>query len=71
MTKKYEDDDILSIKEVLAYLQICRTTFYNIRKDKDKHFPRGFAISGKRDSKWLFKDVKEWLKKQKGIPAEA
>lgn len=68
-TKKYEDDDVLSISDVIDYLQICRTTFYMVRKAKN--FPKGFSLTGTRDCKWRFKEIKEWLEKQKEIPAEA
>lgn len=62
-TKHFEDNDILSINDILEYLGIGRTTLYLMRKKKN--FPKGFSLTGTKDCKWYFKDIREWFEQQK------
>lgn len=54
-------DEILTLKEVAAYLQLTEKTAYRLAADKK--LP-GFKVGGS----WRFKrvDLEAWIEKQKG-----
>ena len=71
MTKKKSENnadtqsDYLTLDGVANYLSISRMTLYNIIKDENSNFPKGFEIvrSERNSPKKLYKkeDIVAWL----------
>ena len=51
-------DDVLTLKELCAYLKVSEKTVYNMRQEK--RFPAPRRVYG-NTVRWLLSDIKQWL----------
>ena len=65
--KKFTDDKLLKLKEVLAHLRISRSTWYDGVNRKE--FPQPVRI-GTRTVVWRESDIESYLRKNYGGPGK-
>lgn len=55
------NSDLLTVKDITAYLRISRTTFFELRRAGD--FPRPINLSPRRIA-WQREAVRDWIKQR-------